>query len=118
MRSIVVTLGLSLLSAAAVDAQTTSPLVVTPAPAFRTNLDFGLAQALKKLPEGPRRVVTPTPKHSLPMPPSLQVDAPAPVDCAMVKKHQHGPLALRIIPPPTLTQHQLKTAPVTACPVR
>jgi hypothetical protein len=118
MRSFVVTLGLSLLSAAAVDAQTISPLVVTPAPAFRTTLDFGLAQALKKLPEGPWRVVAPTPKHPLPMQPSLQVDAPAAVDCAMVKKHQHGPLALRIIPPPTLAQHQLKTAHATPCPVR
>ena len=118
MRTIVVTLGFSLLIPAAVDAQTTSPLVVTPAPAFRPNLDFGLGQALKKLPEGPWRVVTPTPKHTLPMQPSLKIDPPAPVDCAMVRKHQHGPLALRIIPPPALTQHQLKTVPVTPCPVR
>lgn len=118
MRTIVVTLGLSLLIPAAVDAQTTSPLVVTPVPAFRTNLDFGLVQALKRLPEGPWRVVTPTPKHTLPMQPSLTIDAPAPVDCAMVKKHQHGSLALRIIPPPTLAQHHLKTVPVTPCPVR
>ena len=118
MRSIVVTLGLSLFIPAAVHAQTASPLVVTPAPVFRPSLDFGLAQALKKLPEGPWRVVTPTPKHALPMQPSLQIDAPVPVDCPMVKKHQHGPMALRIIPPPTLKQHQLKTVPVPSCPVR
>ena len=116
MRSLVVTLGLSLLIPAPAYAQTASPLVVTPVP--RPSLDFGLGQALKRLPEGPWRVVTPTPKHPLPMQPSLQIEAPAPVDCAMVKKHQHGPMALRIIPPPTLKHHQLKTVPVTPCPVR
>lgn len=118
MRSIVVALGLSLLIPAAVDAQTASPTPLVVTPVHRPSLDFGLGQALKRLPEDPWRVVTPAPKHALPMQPSLQIDAPAPVDCAMVKKHLHGPMALRIIPPPTLKQHQLKTVPVTPCPVR
>ena len=117
MRTIVVTLGLSLLISTAAVAQAPEKLVVTPAPPFRANLDFGLDQALKKLPEGPWRVVKPTPKHGLPMQPSLLIDAPA-VDCAMVKKHEHGLMALRTIAPPVLTQHQLKTVPVTPCPVR
>ena len=118
MRTIVVTFGLSLLLPAALVAQVTTPLLVTPTPSFRSKLDFGLDQALKKLPESPWRVVKPPPKHSLPMQPSLQIEAPAPVDCAMVKKHQHGLLSLRTIEPPTLTQHRLKTVPVSPCPIR
>ena len=116
-RTIVVTLGLSLLLSAASVAQAPEKLVVTPATPFRPNLDFGLDQALKRLPEGPWRVVKPSAKHTLPMQPTLVFEA-APQDCAMVKKHNHGPMALRAIEPPVLPKHQLKTVPVAPCPVR
>ena len=116
-RTIVATLGLSLLISAAAVAQAPEKLVVTPAAPLRPNLDFGLDQALKRLPEGPWRVVKPTAKHTLPMQPTLLFEA-APLDCAMVKKHTHGPMSLRTIAPPVLPKHQLKTVPVAPCPVR
>ena len=116
MRTIVVTVALSLLVSAAAVAQAPEKLVVTPAVPFRPNLDFGLEEALKKLPEGPWRVVKPTLKHTTPMQPTLLPGSP--LDCAMVKKHTHGTMSLRTIEPPVMPKHQLKTVPVTPCPVR
>ena len=120
MRIAVVTLGLIALISAVPAAQAPEKLVVTPAAPFRPRLDFGLEQAQKNLPQGPWRVVKAPPKHALPMQPSLPESLVPPIDCEMIRKHHHELLAptMRTIAPPATKHHQLKTLPITPCPIR
>lgn len=100
MRTLVVTLGISLLASIAPAAQTPdSQQSLLPTHRPRVRVDFGLVQARKKL---------------LPVNP-----APA-VDCKMVKTHRHESLsvAMPTIKPPSNVQHHLKVVPVTPCPAR
>ena len=120
MRIAIVTLGLVALISTGSAAQAPEKLVVTPATPFRPRLDFGLEKAEKNLPQGPWKLVQPRPEHALPMQPSLPPELVPPIDCKLVKTHRHellGP-TMRIIEPSVTPKHQLKTVPVTPCPVR
>lgn len=96
MRTLVVTLGLSLLASAAPVAQTPAPQwTLLPANPPRVRVDFGLSQARKKLP-------------------------PPAIDCAMVKTHRLDlmSVAMPTIKPPSDVRHHLRVVPVTPCPLR
>lgn len=116
MRAIVVILGLALVAVVApIAAQEQSPALLPPA-SPRLTVDFGLKQALTVLPAVQPKVVR---QHTqLLGAPALPVTAP-PVDCAMVKTHQHAILSpTRVITPPVHVKHQLKVITVPPCPVR
>jgi hypothetical protein len=118
MRIAVVTLGLVAVISGGLAAQAVEKLTVTALPKPMPRLDFGLELAQKSLPVGPWKIVK-APKHALPMQPTLEIDAPTPVDCAMVKTHQHHAMPiLKTIQPPANVKHHLKTTPVAPCPVR
>lgn len=126
MRTLAVTLGLSLLVSTAPAAQTsTSQWTLLPANTPRVRADFGLTQARKNLPEVlVVRPAPPAPRHELPFSQwrqVLQPASPAPaIDCEMVKTHRHDVLsvAMPTIKPPSDARHHLKVVTVAPCPVR